>query len=106
MRESPRTRHLGAYIGYTNNKKIYLLNPYPAYYNKMSGWCQRWVMVGGWNTINGVLESECQMGESCFADTPCDRNIAPVPVPDLPSLPTSAPTQFCGSSLADAQSQY
>lgn len=60
---------------------------------------------GGWNSIDGVEESECPEGESCFADIPCDSNIAPVPVPILPPPPTSAPTQFCGSSLADAQDQ-
>jgi hypothetical protein len=39
------------------------------------------------------------MGESCFADTPCDRNIAPVPVPDLPSPPTSHHFNFLAVRL-------
>jgi hypothetical protein len=55
---------------------------------------------GGWNSL-----AECPDGESCFADTPCDSNAAPVEVPILRPPPTSAPTQFCGSSLADAQTQ-
>ena len=60
---------------------------------------------GGWNNFDGVLESECPEGESCFADIPCDSNVAPAPVPELPQPPTSAPFQFCGSSLEDAQTQ-
>eukprot|EP00986_Skeletonema_menzelii_P010167 scaffold4850_cov136-Skeletonema_menzelii.AAC.4 len=60
---------------------------------------------GGMNVIDGVEESECPEGETCFADIPCDSNAAPVPVPAIPPPPTSSPYQFCGSTLADAQSQ-
>ena len=67
--------------------------------------CSKPCPNGGWNTFDGVLESECPEGESCFADIPCDSNVAPAPVPELPQPPTSAPFQFCGSSLEDAQTQ-
>ena len=75
------------------------------------GWCDAAYKCttpcphGGVNIIDGVEEAECPDGESCFADLPCDSDIAPVPVPPLPPPPTSAPTQYCGSSLANAKSQ-
>lgn len=67
--------------------------------------CSKPCPNGGHNVVDGVEESECPEGERCFADLPCDSNKAPVPVPKLPPPPTSATTQFCGSSRADAQSQ-
>jgi len=60
---------------------------------------------GGFNVIDGVEEPECPEGESCFGDIPCDSNAAPSPIPRLPPPPTAAPTQFCGGTLAEAQSQ-
>ncbi|KAK1740495.1 hypothetical protein QTG54_008590 [Skeletonema marinoi] len=60
---------------------------------------------GGFNVIDGVEEPECPEGESCFGDIPCDSNAAPTPIPVRPPPPTVAPTQFCGGTLAEAQSQ-
>ena len=47
-------------------------------------------------------EDECEDGEYCFADTPCDSATAIAP-PILPPPPTSSPYMYCGKSFEDAK---
>ncbi|KAL3785546.1 hypothetical protein ACHAW5_010507 [Stephanodiscus triporus] len=60
-------------------------------------WCDAAYLCG--TPCPGGTDGECNPGEYCFANTPCDGSNWP---PILPQPPSSSPYQYCGSSMADA----